>query len=341
MAARSEGLADRPDFCVPGKRSVRMDVLSDVLAVVRLSAAIFVDVDVTAPWSAQSPPTRDLKRALPGARHLMSYHLVTAGEAWATPENAEPIHLPAGTMIVFPHGSGHAVGSNPSLGPGERIVTPHLPVALSRPYVIRGGGAGSERAKLVCGFFGCDAQPFNPLLDCLPETILLSAHDSGSGDLGVFFQLAAAEANAGHPGSAATLNRLGELMLIEALRRYMREDRAHAPGWIGGMRDPQIGRALAAIHKDPLHPWTIERIAREAGMSRTRFASAFHDLVGLTPMDYVTNWRLQLGAHCLASGASIAAAAAQSGYESSSSFSRAFQRKTGHAPGAWRREVLG
>lgn len=318
-----------------------MDVLSDVLAVVRLSGAIFVDVDVTAPWSAQSPPTSELKRALPGSRHLMSYHLVTAGEVWATPTSGEALRLAAGTMVIFPHGSAHAVGSDPSLGPGAAIETSHLPVALSRPYVIRGGGNGPERAKLICGFFGCDAQPFNPLLSSLPEIIILSASDDRSGDLGVFVRLAVAEVNAGSPGGTAMLGRLGELMLIEALRRYMRDDIEETSGWIRGMRDPNIGRAIASIHDDPLQAWTLESLARQAGMSRTKFAAAFHRLVEITPMEYVASWRLQRAAHCLASGGNIAEAAMQAGYESESSFSRAFRKRTGVAPGAWRKTMLG
>jgi len=317
-----------------------VDVLSDVLTVVRLSGAIFVDVDVTAPWYAHTPPTTDLKNALPGSRHLMSYHLVTAGEVWATPADGVPLRLPAGTMIIFPHGSAHVLGSDPALGPGTVIDTHNLPVALNRPYLIRGGGDGPDRCKLICGFFGCDGLPFNPLLASLPETIVLTMNDDQAGDLGVFFRLAVAEANAGAPGGAATLGRLGELMLIEALRRYMQNGRPEITGWIGGMRDPQLARAIEAVHARPLHPWKLELLAREAGMSRTSFSQRFHQLMEITPMEYVTSWRMQLAAACLASGGKIAAAAAQAGYESEASFARAFQKRTGVTPGKWRTKTV-
>ena len=165
-----------------------MDPLSDVLTVVRLSGAIFYDVDVSGPWSAVSPPARELRRSFPGSRHLMAYHLVTEGEVWALPEHAVPIRMRPGSMIVFPHGDPHAVASDPALTDNDITQDHRLLLPLRPPYRIRGGGGAVRRAKMICGFFGCDAKPFNPLLAALPRAILVDAADEDAGDLGTFFR---------------------------------------------------------------------------------------------------------------------------------------------------------
>lgn len=313
-----------------------VDPLSDVLSIVRLSGAIFFDVDVSAPWSARSPPTRDLIEVLPEARHLMSYHIVTEGDVWAVVEGDPPLRMSAGTMIVFPHGDPHMVGSDPALGSGESIETYRLPLHLKRPHLIRGGGHGASRSKMICGFFGCDSKPFNPLLASLPSRIVVSATDAGAGDLGVFFRLAIAEANVKSPGGAAMLERLGELMLIEAIRRYMRDTGVAGASWFAGMADPNIGESIRAIHSAPTERWTLNALARLSGMSRSAFAAKFLSLVGTTPMAYLLGWRMQLAASRLAGGATVKSAAETAGYESEAAFSRAFRKATGVSPGQWR-----
>lgn len=307
-----------------------------MLSVVRLSGALFFDVDVSSPWSARSPPAGDLVNVLPGARHLMSYHLVIEGEVWAVVGDQPPARVPAGAMIVFPHGDPHMVGSDPALGEGELIDTHRLPLDLRPPYLIRGGGSGGGKARMVCGFFGCDARPFNPLLRSLPASILVDAMDRDAGDLGVFFRMAVAEANAKGPGAAAMLERLGELMLIEALRRYMRTLSVTDSNWLSGIADPQLGEAIRAVHAAPGRRWTLRDLARRAGMSRSAFAARFAAVLGVTPMGYVSGWRMQLAASCLANGGAIALAAGKAGYDSEAAFSRAFKKTTGQSPGRWR-----
>ncbi|MGI8706476.1 MAG: AraC family transcriptional regulator [Sphingomicrobium sp.] len=319
-----------------------VDVLSDVLRAIRLKGAVFVDVDAKAPWSARTPSASTLlPMVMPGADHLMSFHLVTQGTVWAVTDS-QTLELGAGTIIVFPQGKSHVVCSDPALPRGQGIDPFRLKSSATPPYRIKGGGAGSDRSRMVCGFFGCDAKPFNPLLAALPEVITGDAASKDAGDLGVFYRLAASEAHAASPGGAATLVRLCELMLIEAIRRYLRTSIV-SEGWLAGLTDPQIGRALVAIHTDPTRSWTVETLAGEAALSRTVFADRFNALIHRTPMAYVASWRLQLAALRLAEGGTVAAAAAEAGYDGEASFSRAFKRSTGQSPARWgkhRREAV-
>ena len=314
-----------------------VDVLSDVLRAIRLTGAVFVDVDAKAPWSARTPPARTLlPMVMPGADHLMSFHIVTEGHVWAVTDT-ETLQLTAGTIIVFPQGTSHVVCSDPALPQGDGIDPFRLKSSAAPPYRIKGGGTGPDRSRMICGFFGCDAKPFNPLLSALPDVITGDAASEDAGDLAVFYRLAASEANASSPGGAATLVRLCELMLIEAIRRYLRTSNA-SQGWLAGLSDPQIGRALIAIHKHPTHSWTVETLAGEAALSRTVFADRFSALINETPMAYVARWRLQLAALRLAEGGTVAAAAAEAGFDGEASFSRAFKRSTGHSPASWRKQ---
>ncbi len=311
-----------------------VDVLSDVLRAIRLTGAVFVDIDVKAPWSARTPSALTLlPMIMPGADHLMSFHLITEGTVWAVTDT-RTLQLFPGTIIVFPQGRSHVVCSDPALPQGQGIDPFRLRSSAVPPYRIKGGGTGPDRARMICGFFGCDAKPFNPLLAALPDVITGDAASEDAGDLGVFYHLAAAEANAASPGGGATLVRLCELMLVEAIRRYLRTSNV-SEGWLAGVSDPQIGRALVAIHDDPTRSWTVETLAGEAALSRTVFAERFEALIHQTPIAYVASWRLQLAALRLAQGGTVAAAAAEAGYDGEASFSRAFKRSTGQSPARW------
>jgi AraC-like DNA-binding protein len=353
MTPRPAFLTDRPDLQSSPQPGVdrpdsetspmQGDILSDVMKAVRLAGVAFVDIDASAPWSARTPPAKSLIPVImPGAQHLMSYHLVTVGHVWVVPEAGAPMRVAAGEVVVFPHGEAHIVSSDPALPPRGGLDPYRLKPTKQLPYQIRGGGGGAGRTRMICGFLGCDARPFNPLLAGLPRILHVGddgADDSG-GMLGQFYRLAVDESNARRPGSDAVLARLSELMFVEVVRRHLASLPAESAGWLAGLRDRQIGHALALIHARPAEPWTLDGLAKEAGLSRTLFADRFHRFVGLPAINYLMNWRIQLASRRLADGeANIATVALEVGYESEAAFSRAFKKLVGVPPATWRRSL--
>jgi AraC-like DNA-binding protein len=317
------------------------DALSDVLRAVRLTGATFFDVVAAEPWAAEQPPAdMVLPKILPGAGHLISYHVVTEGRCFATMIGGTPIELEAGEVIVFTRGDPHVMSS----GPGMRAapVTPDAFDAFAGkqlPFFMSYGGNGPATAKLVCGFLACDAQPFNPLLDNLPPVIKVADRPGGDAPwLSQFIGLATRESAERRAGGESVLAKLSELMFIEVVRRYLETLGAEQSGWLAGLRDPFIGRALSSLHGDPARNWTIEELARDAGLSRSVLAERFTGLVGLPPMQYLAKWRMQIASGLLAGGGvNMATVAAEVGYGSEAAFSRAFKKMVGVPPSAWRR----
>jgi AraC-like DNA-binding protein len=310
-----------------------MDPLSDVLRAVRLTGAFFYVAEATEPWSLSVVAARDLTpRPLPAAEHLMAYHIMTSGACWVGAEGEEQVLLQAGDAIVFPHGDAHLASSaKGQRGPGRYHAAPESPL---RTVQIAGGGGA--RATLVCGFLGCDARPYNPLLSALPRS--LHARGIADGWLAEFPRQVVEQAWHGRAGGATMLTRMAELMFVEVVRRHMEGMPPTQAGWLAGLRDNVVAPALAALHAHPAHPWTLAELARVAATSRTVLTERFSETVGMPPMQYLTEWRLQLAAERLATGsAKVAAIGADVGYESEAAFSRAFKRMTGYAPAAWRR----
>jgi AraC-like DNA-binding protein len=309
-----------------------MDPLSDLLRVVRLDGAFFTTVEAAEPWSVETAAARELSpRILPAAEHLISYHILTEGRCYGGLIGEEPVELVAGDVIVFPHGDAHVMSS----GRGVRGPNVHTSAPARYPHTVVLGDRGSRAASFVCGFLGCDLRPFNPLLAALPRRL----HMRGMSDawLGSFTRQLTQESRLGRPGADGVLTRLAELMFIQLLRRYLEELPEGQTGWLAGLRDEVVGRVLALLHGRPSHPWTLAELAREAASSRSNLARRFAELVGQPPMQYLTQWRMQVAANLLAqSGAKVAAIGAEVGYDSEAAFSRAFKKATGLAPGAWR-----
>jgi AraC-like DNA-binding protein len=321
---------------------VNADTLSEVLKAVRLKGAVFFDVEATEPWVAEALPARTIASAiLPDSEHVMEYHVITSGSCWASVigHDAEPVRLSEGDVVAFPQGDAHILSSSPGLrgdpGPDASALpkeSAHLPVLMN----LDGGGAAG--AHLVCGFLGCDARPFNPLIDALPPILHIrsagSAHDSW---LKEFSRFAVLEANEKRMGGGGILSKLGELMFAEVVRRYVESLPEESRGWLGGLRDRHVGRALNLMHAEPMRAWTLNALARETGLSRSSFAERFTGYVGVPPMQYLHKWRLQIAAsRLLGSSAGIATIAAEIGYESEAAFSRAFKRMIGQSPADWR-----
>jgi AraC-like DNA-binding protein len=314
-----------------------MDALSDVLRAVRLTGAVFFDLQTSEPWVAETPPGPAIVGTIfPQAEHLIPYHAVAAGACWAGAVGDEPLHLTAGDVIVFPHGDGHVISSAPGMR-GTPDPAAYLDaMQRRRPFTLTMGTAGGDASQIVCGFLGCDARPFNPLLDALPRAIRVT--EGAGGTLGALVRFAQAESKQPRIGGEAVLGRLSELMFVDVVRRYLETLPADRSGWLAGLRDRFVGRALAALHEHPARDWTLESLAHEVGASRSVLAERFAEIVGQPAMQYLSNWRMQLAANHLLSGIdSVADVAERVGYESEAAFSRAFKKAVGMPPSEWRK----
>jgi AraC-like DNA-binding protein len=318
------------------------DALSDVLRTVRLTGAMFFDVVAKAPWVAEQPgPEMILPKILPGAEHLIAYHVVTEGQCYAYTIGGEAIAVRAGEVVVFTKGQPHVMSSAPGMR-GDPFRPSVIDAGLTRqlPFMINYGGTGPA-TKVVCGFLACDARPFNPLLENLPSVI--KAGDSPTNDtgwFGQFIRFAMMEAVNRRVGGESVLAKLSELMFIEVIRRYLEALPPEQTGWLAGLRDPFVGKALTLLHAAPAQNWTLENLAKEIGLSRALLAERFSDFVGVPPMRYLTKWRMQIASELLrGGGANVATVAFEVGYASEAAFSRAFKKMVGVSPSHWRRRA--
>jgi len=314
---------------------VSVDLLSDVLRSVRLNAAYFYKVVATEPWRVDAGPAiRSTPRILPDSEHLIPYHVLVEGTCWGGLPGAALREMRAGDVLVFPEGGPQCMASDPELRMPP-LQAAALPAEPRRPFELRIGGGGSRSATFVCGFLGCDRSPFNPLLAALPEILIV--HGESDGWPATFSRHALREAELGRSGGELVVTRLAELMFIEVLRRHLESLREEEIGWLAGVRDEVVGRALGLLHERPAHAWSLDSLARAASCSRSVLAERFAKLVGEPPMQYLARWRMQLAAVELAdSGAKVAQVARDVGYESEAAFSRAFKRLVGESPASWR-----
>jgi AraC-like DNA-binding protein len=327
------------------------DTLSDLLRTVRLRGAVFYHVEGAAPWVAETPnATEIIPGIMPGVEHMLEFHAVVSGSCWAGIVGEEPIRLDAGDVVLFPQGDAHVMSSAPGMRTPRAdkalFFTPHppqLPFELSirdaEATLARCDTGGRECAQLVCGFLGLDARPFNPLLASLPRVLHVSGSALGAGSwVTAFMRSAVAEANQRRPGGEAVLERMSEMMFVEVLRRHIESLPPEETGWLAGMRDPAVGRALSMLHGKPGAPWSLERLSREAGLSRSSLHERFVQLIGQPPMQYLTQWRMQVASGKLRdTGAKVIEVAMDVGYESEAAFSRAFKRVVGMSPATWRK----
>jgi len=337
-------MAPSPERWVAAGVPMAVDVLSDVLRTVRLTGALFFDVAANSPWVAEQPSREMvLPKILPGAEHLIAYHVVTEGRCFASIIGGEATEVEAGEVVVFTQGDAHVMSSSPGMRADPFThETMETVTASQLPFFVNYGRDGPA-ANLVCGFLACDARPFNPLLENLPRVI--KAGDRGGdnpGWLGQFIRLATQESKQKRAGGESVLAKLSELMFIEVVRRHVEALSPEQGGFLAGLRDPFVSKALALMHGAPARAWTIEELAREAGGSRSVLAARFADLLSLPPMHYLARWRMQIAAGMLAAGnANMASIAYEIGYESEAAFSRAFKKSVGVPPSVWRNRKSG
>jgi AraC-like DNA-binding protein len=327
------------------------DTLSDLLRSVRLRGAAFYYVSFRGQWSAGAAAAKEIAHVvMPGCDHVMEFHMFAKGHGWAAVDGSPPVRLQAGDVVLFPQGDRHVISSAPGLTPVERRPEVLLTRGGERPVpisfhegIVDAGPMPIESADavVVCGFLGCDSRPFNPLITALPRILHLPASRAG-GFIAHAIDQAVLESNERRPGGDAVLERLSEMMFVDAARRYLENLPEDSVGWLAGLRERHVGRALGLMHDRPAHPWSIDDLAREVGLSRSALHERFVRYVGQAPMQYLASWRIQLGARLLRESSRIVAdIALEVGYDSEAAFARAFKRMVGMPPAAWRRAQVG
>ena len=319
------------------------DTLSDLLRTVRLTGAVYFSVNASAPWVAEAPPSCHIgPHIMPGVDHVIEFHVVASGECWGGLVGTDYQRLAAGDVVVFPHGDPHVLASAPGMRGVPDLDEYRLAGASRLPVAVRMGGGGPERAEVICGFLGCDARPFNPLLAALPRMIHLTPAPGREGVIESFIRLALSESMATQAGGECVLARLSELLFVDVVRRYISTLPPEQVGWLAGLRDEGVGRALAKLHDRPEQDWSLDTLAREVGMSRSVLAERFTHLVGVPPMQYLARWRMQRVSTLLSSTTmTLAEIAARVGYGSEAALSRAYKRWVGVAPASYRRRKRG
>ena len=315
-----------------------MDVLSEVLKAVKLDGALFYNAEYSAPWCFQAPASSIVAPYLfPEPRHVIIYHLLTEGCGYAHVEgDGRPLRLSAGDIVIFPHGDSHIMGNGSPVTPVDNAE--ELQRILSSGLKVSRQGGGGEISKFICGYMACEPYLSRIFLGGLPPILKVNIRNDASGQwLENSIRYSVGDADALGPGGEAVLAKLSEVLFIETLRRYIALLPVEQTGWLAGIRDPEVGKALALLHRQPAHPWTIASLANEVGISRSVLAERFRRYLSETPMAYLTRWRLQLGAQMLkTTSSSVAEIAAEVGYESEPSFNRAFKRAFGLPPARFR-----
>ena len=317
-----------------------MDALSEALKSVRMTAAIFYRAECTSPWGFAIPPLHDYAHLLaPGTERVVSYHLMTQGRATVRFGSGYEVPVAAGDVLIVPHGDPHVIshGRAPTVVDADGTLGPYLAGDLSTLQI----GGGGESTCFVCGFFGCERHADRLFLSGLPMAIRTHLRDDVAGQwLEHSIRHLVAEASGRRPGRSVLLSKMAEALFIEALRRFMEQLPAEQTGWLAAARDEIVGAAIAAIHRAPAHPWTLDGLAEEAASSRSVLTERFAHFLGDSPLAYLAMWRMQLAARRLqTSRDTVLQVALDVGYESEAGFIRAFRREFGLPPAKYRKGV--
>jgi AraC-like DNA-binding protein/mannose-6-phosphate isomerase-like protein (cupin superfamily) len=322
-----------------------MDAFSAALSSVRMTGAIFADAICTAPWGFAVPAIGALERVVhmlaPGTERVVGYHLVTEGRALVGIEGSADVPLTAGDIVIIPHGDPHRVTNG---APSKLIDTsPALAKWLAGDVSSMELGGGGERTHFVCGYFGCERHAARLFLAGLPSLIKINLRTDAAGRwLENSIRHLLDEAKSQRPGGAVVLSKMAEAFFIETLRRYMQQLPPEQRGWLAGARDPVVGAALALLHRQPCHSWTLSELGAEIGASRSLVAERFVLFLGEPPLTYLVRWRLQLAARLLqTTQKTILQVAVDVGYESEAAFNRAFRREFDLPPAQYRRKLAG
>ena len=320
-----------------------MDALTDILKSVQLEGAVYLNAEFRAPWTMRGRyGLVSARQRLAGAEHVLMFHFLVEGRCRIRlADGADVFEASAGDLLLFPQDDRHLMGSDLHAPPldAENLNADEQYGGADVMH-FRGGGSG-EVTRFVCGYLACSRGTFRPLLDALPR---LAHIPMGDGEASMLvrelLRVGVRETVAARPGGDLTLARLAEILFAEALRRHAERMPASSRGLLAGLRDAHVGRALALMHAEPLHAWTVQELAARVALSRSALAERFGMLVGETPIQYLARWRLAIAERALRSGRdSIIRIAERSGYESEAAFNRAFKREFGLPPATWRRRA--
>ena len=305
------------------------DPLGEALHFLRMNSAFYSHSEFTAPWGVELPP-------MPGC---LMFHFLTTGQCWLHGEGMKQQRLQRGDVALVPHGQGHWLSNQPNSTIRPLLDLPRQ-VFSQRYERIRHGGGG-EPTTVICGVMRFDHPAAQHLIRLLPRWIHLEGtHSPHLEWVDPVLRLMAAEATDLRPGGEAVITRLADILVIQTLRAWIKQDPGAIQGWLGALNDKQVGRALSLIHRDPSRQWRLELLASAAGMSRSAFAARFAALVGETPMHYIARWRMQVALTWLQEDdMTLAEMADRLGYQSEAAFSRAFKRFVRRSPGEVRRQA--
>lgn len=315
-----------------------MDALSDALKIMRLGGGLFLHAELCAPWCVSSKiQPRICARHLGDDAQIIPYHFVVEGRMRVRTDDGVEFEVASGESVLFPRNDRHLLGSDLTLpAVASEDVVQLSPDGGLAAIVLDNAG---PRTRIVCGYLGGEQVQGNPVIDALPSALHLDARRGGSAEwIRNTFQFAAEQITAGHQGSEAIMGKLSELLFVEAIQLYVQTLGESSTGWLAGLKDPFVSRAMALLHARIAEPWTVDHLGREVGLSRSALAARFNEIMGLPPMQYLTNWRIHVAARRLIEGNRPVAQIAQDvGYDSEASFARAFKRIMNMPPGAWRR----
>jgi AraC-like DNA-binding protein len=304
------------------------DPVGEALHLLRMSGSFYCLSEMTAPWGL----------VLPAFESSLMFHVVTAGECWLDVEGTPRRLLRPGDLALVPQGDGHRLDSD-ERAPGAKLFDLPRELLGDRYEMIR-HGQGGPPTTILCGAVRFDHPVAQHLIRLLPRVIYVDAWTSPEAEwIQSTLRFLSSEAQTLRTGGETIITRLADILVIQAIRSWLARDPAAQTGWLGALRDRQIGRAIALIHREPTRNWTVASLAGEVAMSRSAFSARFTDLVGESAIQYATRWKMHAATSWLKEDRqTLSQVASRLGYESEAAFSRAFKRFTGVSPGALRRQ---
>lgn len=293
-----------------------MDVISDILRLLNLRSSVYFHSSFCGSWAL------DGKNA-----HQATFHLIARGNCWLhLVEQKTDIALTGGDLVVFPRDVAHTISD--SQQPPDKVDSPPRPA----------GADEIPSTSLICGYFDFESPQINPLLDAMPDLVHIKNEDPArTSAMNSLLNFITSETEAAEPGSEAMVDKLSEILFIHVVRAYMAQSKVDS-GVLAALTDKALSKVVAAIHKEPGAKWSVDRLAEQAGMSRSAFAKYFQRITEMTPMQYVTRWRMQVAYESLRNSKTpVAVIAEHSGYQTEASFRKAFKETTGESPGAVRK----